>query len=282
MIRLLIVIGCLLLPTCVSGVDHAVYRWLSPADSSDILSERFPTPAGYQRPEAGDGSYASWLRGLPLKSGRPPVELFDGRIKLRNDVHCAVANIDTGERDLQQCADAAIRLRAEYLFSQWEFDAIGFIFTSGDTARYSDWRNGSRPRVAGNKVTWIDQARPDSSYQSFREYLDTVFMYAGSYSLARDLKVIDNPELVRPGDLFILPGFPGHVVLVADMAINQITQERVMLLAQGYTPAQDFHLLKNLIDPDLSPWYEVRSSGLLVTPEWTFDWSEVKRFPEGR
>jgi Domain of unknown function (4846) len=51
---------------------------------------------------------------LPLRDGRGTVYLNDGRAKPNQALHVAVIAIDTGKRDLQQCADAVIRLRAEY------------------------------------------------------------------------------------------------------------------------------------------------------------------------
>ena len=279
--KLIVLTGLLVRSIFASRAASSSYCWLSPTDSSETLSERIPTPAGFSRMETsenGVGTYATWLRGVPLKSGKPPVRLYNGRIKSREDVHCAVININTGERDLQQCADAAIRLRAEYLYSQGYFDGISFNFTSGDTARYRDWINGLRPKVAGNKVTWGNRARPDSSYASFREYLDLVFMYAGSYSLGRDLQTVRNIEQMQIGDLFVQGGFPGHVIMVLDMAIDTATDGTLFLLAQGFTPAQDIHVLNNLNDPDLSPWYRLDDSPIIVTPEWRFKSTELMRF----
>jgi len=266
------------LVTHATTAEHTDYQWLDHTDSTPTITSEIAPPAGFSRVDTEPDSFAEWLRHLPVKPEGSSIKLFDGTLAEEQKAHHAVLDIDIGQSDLQQCADAAIRLRAEYLYSRALYDSISFCFTSGDTCCFRDWIGGRRPEVNGNHVGWIHTAEIDSSYSSLRDYLDTVFMYAGSYSLARDLKVIDNPELVRPGDLFILPGFPGHVVLVADMAINQITQERVMLLAQGYTPAQDFHLLKNLIDPDLSPWYEADFGAWLKVPHWRFPSHSARRF----
>lgn len=51
------------------------------------------------------------------------------------------------------------------------------------------------------------------------------------------------------------------------------------MLAQSYMPAQQIQVLKNVEDPDLSPWYEVKAiKGNLYTPEYTFDRSSLMRF----
>ena len=119
-----------------------------------------PPPPGYERTAADDDSFAGWLRGLPLEDGCPALRLYDGRTIARAP-HVAVIRIDIGDRDLMQCADAAIRLRAEYLYAKGEYDAIDFCFTSGDTASFRDWIAGRRPEVNGNDVHWIDRAAPD-------------------------------------------------------------------------------------------------------------------------
>ena len=52
-----------------------------------------------------------------MKPANAPVLIYTGAQKWRQDVHAAVIDIDVGRRDLQQCADAIMRLRAEWLFA---------------------------------------------------------------------------------------------------------------------------------------------------------------------
>ncbi len=247
------------------------HPWLT-GPVSTTLAERFPPPEGYHR-IAVDEPFAVWLRGLPVRAD-DTVRLYDGRIKPRQDVQAAVLDIDVGDRDLQQCADAIIRLRAEHLLSSGREDEIVFHFTSGDAARWSDWRNGLRPRVT-NKVRWLETANRDGSYTSFRRYLNTVFAYAGTASLAQRLKSVEDPLEVQPGDVFIQGGYPGHAVIVVDVAENR-RGERTFLLAQSYMPAQDIHVLKR--PGKTSPWYPARATGALDTPEWTFSYSDLRRW----
>jgi len=260
------------------GAQEHLYKWTDPDSTVPTIATRVAPPPGFTRIRLETACFATWLRHLPVKSGRPPIKLYDGRLAKEQDAHHAVLDIDVGNTNLQQCADAAIRLRAEYFYSRSLYDSINFCFTSGDSCCLRDWIEGLRPDVDGNQVTWIQSEPKDSGYTSFREYLDTIFMYAGSYSLARDLQTIDDLLDVNVGDLFILPGFPGHVVIVVDIAINENTDQRLMLLAQGYTPAQDFHILKNWHDPDLSPWYEIDFGEWLVVPHWRFPSGSLRRF----
>lgn len=246
----------------------------NPAGAGTIRT-RISPPAGYTRVPYLEGSFGAWLRDLPLQQGRSAVRLHNGQLKGNQTVHHVVVDMDIGTRDLQQCADAAIRLRAEYLFSTACADEIRFVFTSGDTAFWKDWRAGMRPSVQAYRVSWRRMAEADSSYENFRYYLDVVFTYAGSLSLERELVKVEDPSKPEIGDVFIQGGSPGHAVVVVDVAESP-AGDYAFLLAQSYMPAQDIHVLKSY--EDVNPWYLARSSGTLRTPEWTFSYSELRRF----
>ena len=250
--------------------------WQSQTDAKQTVERRIPPPPGFQRVEVRPGSFADWLRHLPLKPGRPPVHLYNGQLKANQSAHVAVVDIDVGNRNLQQCADAVMRLRAEYLFAAGCGDQMAFHFTSGDLARWRDWRSGLRPEVRGNRVIWRKRARPDSSYANFRRYLNTIFTYAGSASLERELISVRDPTLVQIGDVFIHGGHPGHAVIVVDVAQDE-GGRRVFLLAQSYMPAQEIHILRSF--ESISPWYTAQAHGTLRTPEWTFRYQDLRRFP---
>lgn len=246
--------------------------------SGTTIHERFMPPAGYQRTSDNPGSFASFLRNLPLKPYGSKVLLYNGREKVPGDVHVSVIDMEIGTRDLQQCADAIIRLRAEYLYSIKAFGKIHFNFTSGDTARYTDWIKGIRPVVNGPRVRWTHSGTPGESYLSFREYLDMVFTYAGTSSLEKELVRVDSITDVLPGDVFIEGGFPGHGVIVVDVVCNTRNGEKLFLIAQSYMPAQEIHILKNPVNKELNPWYETPKGVTIHTPEWNFNRDQLYRF----
>lgn len=249
---------------------------LLPLPLGQTIETRIAPPPGYTRAAEAQNSFGNWLRNFPLKHGRPPVRLFDGRLKANQAAHFAVLDIDTGRRDLQQCADAVMRLRAEFLRAGNRADEIAFNFTSGDRLGWADWRKGVRPTVKGNHVTWQTRARSDDSPASFREYLDTTFMYAGSHSLEKELVTVGTRDPIQPGDVFIQGGFPGHAVILMDV-VADASGHRMFLLAQSYMPAQDVHILVNPTDAMLSPWYRDGRTQPLVTPEWTFPAGSLRR-----
>lgn len=247
------------------------------AAGEDLIS-RIQTPPGFERISYEVGSFGYFLQHLRLKPEGSKVMLYDGREKSRQDVHAAILDIDVGKRDLQQCADAVMRLRAEYLWQAGRFQDIQFSFTNGFPALYSRWRSGERIRINGNEVSWVNRTGASDSYSSFRAYMNLIFAYAGTLSLDRDLeaKAIDD---IEAGDVFIQGGSPGHAVLVMDKAVHPATGEKLVLLAQSYMPAQDIHILRNLHDPERSPWYSIREFAEMVrTPEWHFTKKDLKTF----
>jgi hypothetical protein len=258
--------------------ESKAYLWLGEQELQATIASEITHPEGYERVEVTAESFAHWLRNLPLKRKGTPVYLFNGKKKFNQDAHWAVVNIDTGSTDLQQCADAVIRLRAEYLYARGLYSAIHFNFTSGDEASFTQWAAGYRPKVNGNKVQWVKKADQDSSYRNFRRYLTTVYIYAGTYSLSKELKPRGNSHEMQIGDVFIEGGFPGHAVIVVDMAENKENGEKVFLLAQSFMPAQDIHVLKNPNNAGLSPWYDLDFGRTLRTPEWRFKDTDLRYF----
>lgn len=256
------------------NVEHTIARRISP-------------PPGARRTKLHDGSFAAWLRNLPVLPGRPPVYLYDGRRKVNQTAHHVIIDMDTGRRDLQQCADALMRLRSEYLFANSETARIQFQFTDQIPARYELWARGFRPQVRQRRKTrWVQRAKRDTSYAGFRSYLENLFTYAGTYSLSRESRAISLEEM-RAGDFLIQGGFPGHAVMVVDMAESIEDGRRYYLLAQSYMPAQQMHVLRNPAGD--SAWYVLEPSRegsrvikpaqiKIATPEWDFTGADLKRF----
>ncbi len=247
--------------------------------SGETLQERINVPAGYERIPVKKNSFAYYLRNLPLKPHGAPVKMYDGSTKPSEGVYVAVVDMPIGNRDLHQCADAVMHLRADYLWKTKQFHKIKFNFTNGFPAKYSRWIQGERIAVKGNKTYWYKAASPSNSYRDFWKYLQMVFAYAGSYSLSNELKPVRVQDM-KIGDVFIVGGFPGHAVIVVDMAQNKKTGKKIFLLAQSYMPAQEIQILINPNNDKLSPWYELDFGNTLYTPEYTFNKDDLKRFPE--
>ncbi len=255
---------------------QAIHRILD--ENGTTIQTRFTPPEGFERAARPEDSFGTYLRGFTLKAHGSKVYLYNGQEKSR-EVHEAVLDIDVGVRDLQQCADAAMRLRAEYLYGLEKYDQIHFNFTNGFKASYSKWRQGYRIAVEGNNAVWVRRGSQSVAYEDFRKYLDIVFAYAGTLSLSQELYTRSLTDM-EIGDVFIQGGSPGHCVMVVDMAMHPDTGEKVFMLAQSYMPAQDIHVLKNPRDADISPWYTLSGENGLGTPEWSFDWSDLKAWDQ--
>jgi Domain of unknown function (4846) len=242
------------------------------------ISERFNPPHEYQRIHADLESFAYYLRNLPLKQHGSKVKYYNGFIKPNFWVYDAVVDMEIGERNLQQCADAVMRLKAEYLYKSNQYNKIHFNFTNGFRVDYTEWMKGKRIVVEGNKAYWQEQTSPSNTYNSFRKYMDIIFAYAGTLSLSKEMISIDIKD-IQIGDVFIQGGSPGHAVIVVDIAVDS-GNKKVFLLAQSYMPAQDIQILVNPNNKKISPWYKLDFEGDLLTPEWTFKKGDLKRFVE--
>lgn len=224
---------------------------------------------------AEPGSFAEFLRNYPVKEDGSPVLLYDGREKGNQSAHAAVLILPIAAEDLQQCADSVMRMYAEYFYATGQYERIVFHFTNGFEAKYTKWREGYRISVDGNQVSWVKSAEYDDSYEAFAKYMRIVFVYAGTLSMEGETEGI-SPEEVQEGDVFLMGGSPGHVVMIVDVCENE-QGEKAFLLAQGYMPAQEFHVLKNPAY-DNNPWYyEEEISYPLQTPEYSFSEGSLRR-----
>ncbi|MES2890706.1 MAG: DUF4846 domain-containing protein [Bacteroidota bacterium] len=213
--------------------------------------EEIPLPAGYKRISFSQVGFATWLRKLPLKKDKL-VYLYNGVLKSNQAAQFAVLDIPVGKKDLQQCADAVMRLRATFQFDQQAYDKIFFRDNERRAYRFT-----------------VPHTR-----KNLDVFLERVFQRCGSASLEKQLHK-KSLEQIRPGDVLIRGGFPGHVVMVMDLAENA-RGEKVFMLAQSYMPAQDIHVLLNPGSEKNSPWYPLTDAAHILTPEYHFRNTELR------
>ncbi|MFT5645649.1 MAG: hypothetical protein ACI976_000322 [Aureispira sp.] len=261
-----------------TAANYSPYHWLDTYNVNTSLQDQISTPSEYKRVSLEKTTLGTWLRGLSLLPKNAKVMLYNGQQKSYQQGAYRVLDIDIGHRDLQQCADAIMRLVAEYHYSKKDYAAIHFNYTSGHTIRFSDWSKGKKPIIKGSTVRFsTSNNSQNTSYKNFKKYLTNVYCYAGTASLSKELrskKVSD----ISPGDVFIWGSFPGHAIMVMDVAQHQETGKKIFLLAQSYMPAQSIHILQNFNNESLSPWYSEDFGAELLTPEWTFDRNTLKTF----
>ena len=244
----------------------------------NTVKARFEAPKNYHWIDEKANSFGYFLENFQLKKHGSPIKKFDGSEITTQNLHEAIFDIDVGTKDLQQCADAVIRLRAEYLFKTKNFDKIKFHFTSGDLMSWNDYKNGVRAFVNGNSVSFRKTENFDDSYENFRKYLDLIFNYAGKISLNKESNAVLKNSDLKTGDFLITPGSPGHVVFIAGVCQNAVGK-KLFLLAEGFTPAQSIHLLKNPFNPNISPWYELDvNTAQTKTARYIFEPSNFRNF----
>lgn len=220
-----------------------------------------PLPAGFVRVPVTEKSFAGFLRNLPLRLN-PTVYLYNHQPKANQQLHYAVINISTGEKDLQQCADAIMRMRAEYFYGRQQYDSIRFLKNQKEYFVFSSYMH-----------THAGERR-----NMFMQFMEQVFVHCGTYSLEQQLKRVSNFSDMQVGDVLIKGGAPGHAELVVDMAINPETGAKIYLLAEGYMPAQDIHVLLNTHNPALGPWHMVTGERTVVTASWVFLASQLRKW----
>lgn len=270
-------------PTLKTTVDQVSEGSSTPLSlkinkDKNTIKERFPAPQGYDWIEEQPNSFGYYLENFPLQKYGSPILKYDGTAIETQNLHEAIFDIDTGTKDLQQCADAIIRLRAEYLFKMKRFDHIKFHFTSGDLMKWNDYKNGTRAFVNGNSVQFRKTENFNDSKENFRKYLDLIFNYAGTISLNKETKPVLKTNELKTGDILITAGSPGHIVFISGVSENK-NGEKLFLLSEGFTPAQSIHLLKNPLDKEISPWYDLDvNSAETKTARYYFQPSNFRSF----
>jgi len=201
---------------------------------------------------------------------------YDGSAYFYQSGHVGVLEMPVPKNGLQQCADALMRLRSEYLWDKNLKSKIGFQFTSGHYVSWQKYALGIRPKIKGNKVTFAKTSKADSSKRNFYKYLNLIYAYAGTLSLYTELPKIKDIN-IQLGDMLVNPGTPGHIVMLIDEIENE-KGEKLFLLAQGNTPSQTMHLLKNTMDTSISPWIKLKNNMEVNIPAYTFEKAKFVRF----
>ena len=193
-----------------------------------------PVPGGYERVAVDSGSFGDFIRKFPLQKRGSHLRYHNGTLAYGQYFGYAVLDLPMLS-NTEQCADAVMRMRAEYLWSIGNYESIHFRSVSGKDQKYG----GNADRKA------------------FEKYLRGVFDNSNTASLRREMKPNALASIV-PGDVFVYEspgaGFYGHAVLVVDVAINKKTGQKAIMLAQSSTPALTMHIIRDFLHPIRSPW----------------------------
>tara|TARA_R110001592_G_scaffold243631_1_gene504638 strand:- start:496 stop:1197 length:702 start_codon:yes stop_codon:yes gene_type:complete len=214
--------------------------------SQKTISNTFTIPKGYERLDTL--GYSKWIINQTIKLNEK-VFMYDGSSKPGlNYIYIAKFDYNIGTKDLHHCADAAIYNNAKYLYDSGQYSKIKYHFTNGKLYSY-------------NKKDFI-------------KYIEKIWIFAGSWSLKKYDTENVNIKNIKSGDIFIVGGFPGHVVSVVDVVVNNSGHKKYML-SQSYMPAQEQHILLN---PKGGIWYDLHLTKNIKTPQYTFTVKQLRRF----
>lgn len=265
----------------VKRTANAIITTVKPVDLINkegiTIKNRVNVPEGYKRVVYAKGSFQEYLRNYSLKSYGSKIINYDGSEYYWQMGHIGVLDIPVPKNGLQQCADALIRVRSEYLWDKDRKDEIGFNFTSGHYCSWIKYAEGFRPKIKGNKVSFHKTAQRNHSKTNFYKYLNLIYTYSGTLSLYHELPKINKAEDLKVGDMLIIGGSPGHIVIICDEIVNT-HGHKMYLLFQGNTPAQSVHLVKNLENNSISPWYHLEKDAVIPVSNYTFYSSKFVRF----
>lgn len=215
-----------------------------------------PAPFGYQRVDAENGTYAAFLRDLPLKKRGSKVMLYSGKEANYQFLSAAVIDMPVISND-EQCADMTMRLRAEYLWMKGRYKELCFTGVDGKKYQYS----GGETR------------------NSFESWLKRVYGICNTSSVYRETKERALQD-IEPGDVLVYPsrkkGRYGHAILVADVARNRKGKIAV-LCVEGNTPARDAHVVRNP-NPLMSSWHILGEKDSYQVSAFRFHHNELRHY----
>lgn len=237
-----------------------------------------PPPESFSRVEVSPGSFGAYLRTLRLLPPGSEVISYRGETILEgaDPRLAAVVDLDIGEQDLQQCADAIIRLHAEWAFA---INRPSMVYRAGDGTSFDFQRYlaGERVTAVGGKLQAKKTARPQpQSRSALRAFLQSVFAWVNTRAVEHFAQKVATDD-IAPGDFFVMSGNPfGHAVLVLDVAQDD-RGKKMLLLGQSYMPAQSFHILRASAE---ATWFELDpAKETLDTPFWQpFPLHSLRRF----
>lgn len=218
-----------------------------------------PTPTGFDRIDGDDPKYTKFLRSLPLKPKGATLKYYWGGIADLQELNYAVVDLPLLS-NAEQCADVCMRLRAEYLYQIGNYSNISFLAANGNILSYEG----------------------ETSKETLEKYLCNVFRVANTYSLRRQMDQRDLDD-IQPGDVFVYPADNnrfGHAVMVADVAQDQKTGTKGIMLIEGFMPARSIHVMRNMQDPSVSPWFILdNESDTLTFSIFQFKSTDLRCFP---
>lgn len=248
------------------------YPWLAVYNGRDTIQARFIPPHGYERASVLAGTFARWLRHLPLRV---------------NEGHLASAPVYAGVIDIDLDGSgpsgggilAIARLRAEYLLASDQPELIRFGAGSG---KWLSWLPPESATSSAASAPAKGPARADATtYAAFRRYLADVRGQMTASSFTKSLVQVTDLHQVRLGDVYVRTSGEPWAAIVVDTALRPSDGHRVFLLAQVAKGGREMVILFNA-KGELGPWFEAESNEPIQTSLGSFNRDMLRRFRAGQ
>ena len=219
------------------------------------IRNSFPVPNGYLRNTYPGGSFSQWIQDLGLKD--PPI-IRNHRGETVNSGFYNVWGVIQMpllfQSNLEQCADFAMRLWAEYHKAAGKLDQLYLFEYSGTRKLFK------------------------SSGKSYVQFLKAAFANTNSFSLKQGCSKITAGE-VMPGDLFVQNerGGIGHVSIVLDVCQSK-EGKRLFLIGYSFMPAQEFHIEKAQERYGIGGWFTLEGYTQYLMDYLNFGKPALRRF----
>jgi len=109
-------------------------------------------------------------------------------------------------------------------------------------------------RAVRRRIAWQKRTAAGQLARQPAPLLDTVYAFASTRSLARELRPVEEMAAAAIGDVFVHPGSPGHAVIIVDLAVDPATAQARAAGPEQHA-ARDVHILRNTLDPALGAWF---------------------------
>ncbi len=222
------------------------------------VKERFKPPEGYYRVPVKEGSFAEYLRGLPLRPKGDAVKDYRGRVHVspKDSALAAVIAMEINGEKMLQCMDILIFLYSDYLSAHNNYASIRFPLPDGLMFSLQQWQSGLRPSFSGLHFRLKKEATPSAdTSDAINRFLRTIYYYSNTQTFYHYYKNVELKNL-RIGDFIVKKGKNGHAVMIVDLIENNNGHRRA-LFAQGDTPACALHILSYR---DKQPWAPIEHS----------------------
>ena len=130
----------------------------------------------------------------------------------------------------EQCADACMRLKAEYLYQTGQYKRLNFK-TSTASPCATAVGHREKPFTA---ISADSMVLPVPSHSAAR-------CSPVHWQISNPVTSLSTPEMA---DCLVMPS-----------SLSNKNGKKAFLLVEGNTPARDIHLIRNLENPFRSPWF---------------------------